>query len=185
MSNSSGGAGEGPAVKDRWWVDLGEKQGDRSRSRSGPVGARFYRAGEGFEQEVARSRLTDVNLKLLEESNPPEGGWAYLQLTDDRVPERECERIKRLVDLPPYARGALIDSGRSVRLLITGTPIGERILELALYEAPSLDCWVQGDWVREEVFENQREAIAALRRYIKEFLSLKGIAAREAVRAQA
>ena len=100
---------------------------------------------------------------MLAESSPPEGGWAYLGVAADRRPAREYERIKKLVNLPPYARGSVIDLGRAVRLLITGTPLGERILELALNETPSFDCWVHGDWVREELFENQRQAFAALR----------------------
>ena len=100
-------------------------------------------------------------------------------------PERELERIKRLVVLPPYARGVIVDCGRSVRLLITGTPVGERLLELALGEAPSFDCWVHQEWVREAVFDDADKALRALRNFIAEYLSPEGIAHAESVAARA
>jgi len=179
---------DGKAVKDRWWVDFGDKQREqqaRARVEAGPVGSRFYRAGKGFDQEVARARLTDLNYKLLVEANPPEGGWGYVQLDEKRFSERECERIKAVLDLPAYARGAVIDSGRTIRLLVTGTPIGERVLELALGEDTSFDCWVRGEWVREALFKDKRKALADFRKRIEEFLSSEGIANWEAGRAQA
>jgi hypothetical protein len=179
---------DGKAVKDRWWVDFGDKQREqqaRLRAETGPVGSKFYRAGKGFDQETARSRLTGLNYKLLVEANPPEGGWGYVQLAEKRFSERECERIKSVLDLPAYARGAIIDSGRTIRLLVTGTPIGERVLELTLGEDPSLDCWVRGEWVREALYKDKRRALNEFRKLVAEFLSAEGIANWEAGRAQA
>ena len=182
MSDDAGGSP--PAVKDRWWVETGDKRRERAASAAPPVGSRFYRSGVGFDQETARSRLTDLNLKLLLQANPPEGGWAYIQLAETTFPERERERIKEQVGLPGYARGVLVDCGRSVRLLITGTPTGRRILDLTLGDTPSFDCWIDGEWVRERLFRDTRGAIAALRRYVPEYLSPQGIATWEALRAQ-
>lgn len=162
-------------VKDRWWVESGDKERERGKRASGPVGASFFRAGEGYEQDRAHDRLTDTNLKLLHEASPPEAGWGYVQLTPQPYPERERERIKKLVALPPYARAAFIDSGRMVRILVTGTPVGARILELALGEVPSFDCWVDNEWMGEALFEDADTAIAALRRHIAEYLSPEGI----------
>lgn len=175
-----------PAVKDRWWVDTGDKRRERAAPvvPAPPVGSRFYRSGVGFNQDVARSRLTDLNLKLLMEANPPEGGWGYVQLAETRFPERDRERIKQEVALPAYARGVLVDCGRSVRLLITGTPLGQRIIDLTLGEAPSFDCWIEGEWVREQLFRDMRSAMQALARFIPEVLSPDGIATWEARRAQ-
>lgn len=178
----------GKAVKDRWWVDFGDKQRAQPlppRVESEPVGSKFYSAGKGFDQEVARTRLTDLNQKLLVEANPPEGGWGYVQLAEQRFSERESERVRGVVNLPPYARGAVIDSGTTIRLLVTGTPIGDRVLELVLGEEPSFDCWIRGEWVREALYKDQRKALAELRKYIEEFLSAEGIANWEAGRAQA
>jgi hypothetical protein len=186
MTDESGDGGDQPAVKDRWWVDTGDKRRERAApvAPAPPVGSRFYRSGIGFNQEVARSRLTDVNLKLLMEANPPEGGWGYVQLAETRFPERERERIKEQVALPAYARGVLVDCGRSVRLLVTGTPLGQRIIDLTLGDNPSFDCWIDGEWVREQLFRDARSALQALTRSIAEVLSPEGIATWEARRAQ-
>jgi hypothetical protein len=178
---------DGKAVKDRWWVDFGDKQREKKppKPEAGPVGSRFYQAGKGFDQDVARARLTDLNMKLLVEANPPEGGWGYVLLAEKRFSERECERIKGALKLPSYARGAVIDSGRTIRLLVTGTPIGERILELTLGDEPSFDCWIQGEWVREALYKDRRRALTEFRKRVDEFLSPDGIAHWEAGRAQA
>lgn len=168
--------GEQRNVKDRWWVDAGDKRRERPKAQSGPVAARFYRTVEGYDQERAHANLTDTNLKLLEQGNPPEGGWGYVQLTAAAFPERERERIKAMVALPAFARGVFVDSGRVARLLFTGTPVGARVLELALGEVPSFDAWVDGEWVREELFDDAESAIAAVKRYVVELLSPVGIA---------
>ena len=185
MTDEPGGDGSPPAVKDRWWVDTGDKRRERAApAPRAPVGSKFYRSGIGFDQETARSRLTDLNLKLLGQANPPPGGWGYVQLAETTYSERDRERIKEQIGLPSYARGVVVDCGRSVRLLITGTPIGQRILDLTLGDNPSFDCWIDGEWVRERVFRDNRSAIGALRRYIPQYLSPDGIATWEALRAQ-
>ena len=178
-------ATQGPTVANRWWVDLGGTEKVKVRRPAGPAGSQFFEVAHDFEQERARERLTDNNLKLLHAANPPEGGWGYVQLAETSYPERELERIKRLVTLPQYARGLIVDCGRSVRLLVTGTPLGERLLELALGEAPSFDCWVHHEWVREVVFDDGDKALRALRGFVVEFLSPEGIAHAESIAARA
>ena len=174
-----------PTVNNRWWVDLGGTEKVRAKRPPGPVGSRFFQAAHDFDQERARERLTDNNLKLLRENDLPEGGWGYVRLAETAYPERELERIKKLVGLPAYARGLIVDCGRSVRLLVTATPVGERLLELALGEAPSFDCWVHHDWVREALFEDADKALKAFRGFIKQYLSPEGIAHSEAIAARA
>jgi hypothetical protein len=160
----------------RWWVDSsGAARSKAQPASEGIAGSRFYRAGAGFEQEPARDRLTDNNLKILKEAMPVEGDWSYVKLGDATFPARELERIKREVALPAYARGVIVDCGRSVRLLVTGSPIGERVLELTLGEAPSFDCWVHDEWVREQVFKNANVALRAFKRLMHEFLSPEAI----------
>jgi len=176
---------QGPTVANRWWVDLGGTEKVKVRRPAGPAGSQFFEVAHDFEQERARERLTDNNLKLLHAANPPEAGWGYVQLAETSYPERELERIKRLVALPQYARGVIVDCGRSVRLLVTGTPVGERLLELALGEAPSFDCWVHHEWVREAVFDDGDKALRALRGFVVEYLSPAGIAHAESVAARA
>jgi hypothetical protein len=67
--------------------------------------------------------------------------------------------MKRRLPLPPGARGVVVDSGRSVRFIITGDPVGERVLEFTLGEESSFDCWIRGDWVREELFRDLEDAL--------------------------
>jgi hypothetical protein len=175
-------------VANRWWVDSSGK--DR-KPRPAPVvptalaGAKFFRAGEGFAQEPARDRLTDNNLKIVKGAAPQEGQWVHVQLNESSVPERERERIKREVALPPYARGVMVDCGRSLRLLVTGTPIGERLLDLTLGDAPSFDCWIRDEWVRETVFKDANFAIRAFKRLVPEYLSPEAIRLAEEIAARA
>jgi hypothetical protein len=170
-----------PAVGNRWWVDIGGGDKMRAKRPPGPVGSRLFRAGKGFEQERARERLTDNNLKLVVQAQPVPGQWAYIQLGEEAFPQRELERIKKAVRLPAYARGVIVDCGLLLRLLVTGTPSGERLLDLTLGEVPSFDCWIGDDWVREELFEDAESAIAAFRGFIKDYLSPESITRYESI----
>lgn len=160
------------AATNRWWVDSSTASKIRARpAPEGIAGSRFFRAGAGFEQEAARERLTDNNLKIVKQAVPKEGQWAYVRLGEKALPERERQRIEREVPLPGYARGVFVDCGRSARLLVTGTPPGERLLEITLNEAPSFDCWVGDEWVREMVFKDSRAALRTFRQLIQDYLS--------------
>ena len=66
----------GSKLQERWWVDEGKPRERAPRPLPPEVvaGASFYRVAAGYSQEVARSRLTDLNLKLLQEGNPPPNG---------------------------------------------------------------------------------------------------------------
>jgi hypothetical protein len=170
----------------RWWVDSSGKE--RAKPQPAPAniaGAKFFRAGIGFSQEPARERLTDNNLRIVKAAMPEEGRWSYVKLGEQSFSERERERISREIALPSYARGVLVDCGRSVRLLVTGTPIGERLLDLTLNEAPSFDCWIRDEWVREIVFKDTTAAIRAFKRLIPEYLSPEAVALAEEISARA
>lgn len=136
-----------------------------------PFGGRFFRTGRGFEQEQARARLTDSNLKWLAESQPPPDGWRLVQvLADERFPEKKLERVKAALKLPPGGRGVLVDSGTSVRAIMTGDPVGERLVELRLGDESSFDAWVHGEWVREALFKNLEEALRRVPALVHEYL---------------
>jgi hypothetical protein len=188
-ANPAGGEvakeGEEPLVADRWWADLADKRRETGKLTSGPAGAFFFQSGKGFEQDRARARLTDNNLKVLNETGPDEGTWGYIQIGETPHPDASRQRLMQRIGLPPYARGVIVDSGHSVRVLVTGTPIGARILEIALGGAPSFDCWIDGEWVREELFPTVDAAIKATPGLIALYLSPEGIAAWEARRARA
>lgn len=172
---------QGSSIDNRWWIDTTDKKRPAAAKPEAAVGSRFFRAGRGFEQDRARDRLTDNNLKILADAQPPEGAWAYVQLAEKRHPEKDLERIRRAIKVPPFARAVLVDSGRVVRVLLTGTPVGGRILEFTLGYAPSFDCWVDGEWVEERVFKNPSEAIKATGKLVRRYLSPEEIARDEAV----
>jgi hypothetical protein len=154
-----------PTVENRWWVD--SATGAKRRGPTPPserptppiVGDRFFAVGRGFDQDRARARLTDSNLNLLREANPPEDGWAYLAMTDEHSPEDWLERVRRAIRLPRGSRGVLVDSGASLRAIVTGQPFGERVVELTFGGDSSLDVWAGGEWVAERVFRSRERAL--------------------------
>lgn len=159
-----------PTVENRWWVDTGKATGPGKVIPKGerpPVGSRFFDIGYEFDQEQAKQRLTDLNLKFLDEARPEPNEWRLIHMVPtESVPVGQIERIKRRLPLPPGARGVIVDSGRSVRFIITGDPVGERVLEFTLGEESSFDCWIRGDWVREELFRDLDEALRNARPYV-------------------
>ncbi len=154
-----------PTVENRWWVD-----GNTSAKRRGPtpvseratppiVGQRLFGVGRDFDQDRAKVHLTDANLQLLREGNPPEDGWAYLPLTEQHSSEELLNRVKRAIRLPRGSRGVLVDSGSSLRAIVTGRPFGERVVEITLGGDSSLDVWARGEWVAERVFRSRERAL--------------------------
>ena len=161
-----------PPSEHRWWVDQGKsREPAKPAQRQAPAGAVFFRSVEGYDQEQACEHLTDLNLKLLAQAKPAPGEWAYLPLVAERSPAKEIEKVKRALLLPPHARGVLVDSGLSLRAIITGTPLHERVLEFNFIEEASFDCWIRGEWVYEAVFRTKHEllqrAAELLRRYME------------------
>jgi hypothetical protein len=168
------GPRDSPAVENRWWVDT-DKMAETTRAAAKgerpPFGSRFFDIGYEFEQEAAKKRLTDLNLKLLDEGAPEPDEWRVLHLVPGHaVPASEIERVRRCLALPPGARGVIVDSGRSVRFIITGDPVGERVLEFTLGEESSFDCWIRGDWVREELFRDLDDALRKAPSYVERYL---------------
>jgi hypothetical protein len=168
-----------PTVENRWWVDSatakdrrggGSAEGSSRQAVAPIVGARLFGVGRDFDQDRARSRLTDSNLNWLREANPAENEWAYLAMIAERSPRELIERVKRAIRLPRGARGVLVDSGSSLRVIVTGKPIGERIAELTLGGDSSLDAWVQGEWVQEKPFRSRERALREASAFIARFL---------------
>ena len=167
-----GGKGDRPTVENRWWVDQSKDAKGRPIERPpAQFGGRFFRTGDGFEQDRAQRRLTDSNLKWLEEGNPPADGWAVIRmLPGEHFPPQRFEKVKAALRLPPGGRGVLIDSGTSVRAIMTAQPVGERLVEIRLGEESSFDAWVRGEWVREALFASFGEALRRLPPLVHEYL---------------
>jgi hypothetical protein len=119
--------------------------------------------------------LTDLNLKLLAEGDPPPDGWGYLQMTEERFPKRRFEQIQRAVPLALGVRALAVDSGTSMRVILTGTPPGERLLELRFGDESSFDAWVRGEWVEEALFQRFPDALRAAGDFVVRYLR-KGVA---------
>jgi hypothetical protein len=162
---------KGSGIEDRWWVDRDKyRLRPRNQDRPGGAGAAFFRAVEGYDQAQALEHLTDVNLKLLAQGAPPLGGWGYVSLLKERSPSRDIERVKRRLPLPSFARAVIVDSGRSLRAVVTGSPVGERILEFNFIEEASFDCWINGEWVCERTFRHRDELLREAPKLLIQYL---------------
>jgi hypothetical protein len=173
---AAGDADTQPAVENRWWVDTGgprdrqAKAAARAEEGAPIVGAVFFKVGLGFDQDRARANLTDTNLNLIREANPAEGTWGYLAMTEQQSSPEMLEKVRRALKLPKWARGVLVDSGTSLRAIASGTPVGERIVELSLGGASCFDAWAGGEWVREKVFRSRDRALREGGRLIVRYL---------------
>ena len=165
----------------KWWIDTSRASTEgRKGDNIPPAIARFYVTTKGYEQERARSGLVDLNLKLVTEANPNDGELAYVSLISERTPTEVIEKVRRSLPLPPGARGVIVDSGRMVRAIITGTPVGERILEFNFNRGePSFDVWVSGDWKEERVYRGLNELYRRAADMLAKYLSPEAIAKAE------
>ncbi len=170
-----------PQESIKWWVDQGKST--RERPKNGPpppTGARFYVTAKGYEQDQAREAIIDLNVKLLTKANPPENGFGYLNLIDERSSPAYLEKVKRALPLPKGARAVIVDSGRMVRVILTGDPIGERVLEFNFNrEEPTFDVWVRGDWKKEILFRSLGELYRKAPRLIERYMGAEALAAPE------
>ena len=165
-----GGKGDRPSLENRWWVDQ-TKDGEPLVRPPALFGNTFFRTGIGFEQDRAQRRLTDLNLKWFDEARPEPGGWAVLHLLEkQRFALQRLEKVRNALPVPPKGRGILVDSGDSVRAIITGDPIGERLVEVRLGDESSFDAWVFGEWVREALFRNFDEGLRRAPSLVREYL---------------
>jgi hypothetical protein len=167
-----GGKGDRPAgLENRWWVDQ-QKDAQGHLVERPRVPLRFFRSGQGFDQDRAQRRLTDLNLKWFGEVEAPPGEWTMIHtLPNQRVPEPRVRKVKAAISIPPEGRGILVDSGEALRAIVTGNPIGERLVEVRLGSESSFDAWVHGEWVREVLFRNFEEAIRRTPRLVREYLT--------------
>jgi hypothetical protein len=165
-----GGKGDRPSLENRWWVDQG-KDGQPIERPPALYGNVFFRTAAGFDQDRAQRRLTDLNLKWFDEAPAAPGGWAVLHLLErERVPPQRLEKVRNAFTVPPDGRGVLVDSGDSVRVILTGAPIGERLVEVRLGAESSFDAWVHGEWVREVLFRNFDEGFRRSPGLAREYL---------------
>ena len=161
----------------KWWIEHAKTGRQGKGGAPPPAAAHFYVSARGYEQDQARNNLTDLNRKLLAEGNPPENGFGYLNLIDQRSPRYVLDRVRRSIPLPEGARALIVDSGKMLRVIVTSTPVGERILEFNFNrKEPTFDVWVRDDWKGEITFRDLRGLYRSVPRLIKQYMGADAIA---------
>ena len=160
----------------KWWIDRGpvkerEKPAEPAKPAKGIIEKWAYELLRNYNQDQAVKNLVDINPKILKELAVAPGGWGYFSLEVGVYPPEKLARIKSGLPLPAGARGIVIDAGYSVRVVITGEPIGERYVDINFTEAPALDYWVNGQLVEERVFSNAGEALNKIRPHLPRYLN--------------
>jgi hypothetical protein len=158
-----------PNVEDRWWVETTVKKPKAARNEPElpklPIAMSFYSVARDYDQDRAKEHLTDNNLNIARQANPPQGGWAYVAMTEEHYPKHLVKRVKDEFRLPREARGIVIDHGRLVRLLICGPEIEDWMIDVFLGEEPSVDVYVWSTMYRERLFKRAEEAMRQARRW--------------------
>jgi hypothetical protein len=156
-----------PAFEEtKWWIDRRAVK-ERDKSAAPPVRGIIEKWAvdllENYNQDEAAKNLVDINLKIFKELKVEPGQWGYYSLDIGKYPPDKLEKIKAALPLPPGARGIVIDAGYSVRVMITGEPVGERYVDINFVDAPSLDYWVKAQLIEERVFGSVGEALKRIR----------------------
>ena len=154
-----------PFEETKWWIDRRAiKERDKAAAPvKGIIEKWAFELLENYNQGEAAKNLVDINLKIFRELNVEPGQWGYYSLDIGKYPPEKLEKIKAALPLPPGARGIVIDAGFSVRVMITGEPVGERYIDINFVDTPSLDYWVKAQLIEERVFSNIGEALKRIR----------------------
>ena len=168
----AGAAGD-PAVQEvKWWIDTGTKlQPDRSeREPIGVIERWAFELLKDYRQEQALKNIVDINGQALRELDTNEDRWVYLSLGVGEFPAKRLDHIKDSLRIPRYARALAIDAGYSIRVLLTGDPPGEKVLDINFTDAPSLDYWINGELIEERMFRSIDDALKRLRNSVHRYL---------------
>jgi hypothetical protein len=157
------------SADNKWWVETSLKRPKQAKPAEPPVplgpAMSFYAVAKGYDQERAKEDLTDNNLKIAREANPPVGNWTYVAMTEEHYPEHLIRRIKEKFRIPREARGIVIDHGRVVRLLVCGPELEDWMIDVTLSDEPSVDVYVWGTMWRERIFRRAEDALHQARRW--------------------
>jgi hypothetical protein len=157
----------------KWWIDRGPVK-EREKPAApvkGIIEKWAYDLLKNYNQDQAAKNLVDINAKILQGLNVAAGTWGYYSLEVGTYSPEKLGKIKSGLPLPKNARGIVIDAGYSVRVIITGEPVGERFIDVNFTDAPALDYWVKGQLVEERVFSNIGEALKRIRQDLLHYLA--------------
>jgi len=160
-----------PNVENRWWVETTLKKPKKQQQKSEgdmpklPVAMSFYQVARDYDQDRAKEDLTDNNLRIAREANPPQGDWVYVAMTEEHYPPNLIKRVKDEFRIPREARGIVLDHGRLVRLLVCGPELEDWMIDITLGDEPSVDVYVWNTMYRERLFRRAEEALRQARRW--------------------
>lgn len=162
-----------PMEELKWWIERGpvKEREKKAEPQQGLIEQWAYELLKDYNQDRALQSVVDINQRVFKELSVPPQEWGYLSLGVGKYPVEKLSRIKETLRLPHHARALVIDAGYSVRVLISGEPVGEKYIDINFTEAPSLDYWVKGDLVGEKLFANFDEALRKLRSSLHDYLS--------------
>ncbi len=162
-----------PVEELKWWIERGpvKERDKKAEPQQGLIERWAYELLKDYNQDRALQSVVDINQRVFKELSVPPQEWGYLSLGVGKYPVEKLFRIKETLRLPHHARSLVIDAGYSVRVLISGEPVGEKYIDINFTEAPSLDYWVKGDLVEEKLFANFDEALRKLRSSLHGYLS--------------
>ena len=157
----------------KWWID---RRAVKEREKSaepvkGIIEKWAFELLKNYNQDEAAKNLVDINLKIFKGLTIAPGEWGYYSLEVGTYPAEKLAKIKSSLPLPSGSRGIVIDAGFSVRVIITGEPVGERYVDINFVDAPSLDYWVNGQLIEERVFYNVGEALNRIRPDLPSYLN--------------
>jgi len=169
-------ADDKPFEETKWWIDRRpvKEREKTAEPVKGIVEKWAFELLKNYNQDEAAKNLVDINQKILKGLDIAPGEWGYYSLDVGTYPSEKLARIKNSLPLPRGCRGVVIDAGFSVRVIITGQPIGERYVDINFVDAPSLDYWVNGQLIEERVFANVGEALKRIRPDLPSYLEPPG-----------
>jgi hypothetical protein len=156
----------------KWWID---RKAVKEREKSaepvkGIIEKWAFELLKNYDQDEAAKNLVDINLKILNGLTLAPSEWGYYSLDVGTYPPDKLAKIKSGLPLPAGCRGIVIDAGYSVRVIITGEPVGERYVDINFVDSPSLDYWVNGQLVEERVFSSMGEALKRIRQDLARYM---------------
>jgi hypothetical protein len=166
-------ADEKPFEETKWWID---RRPVKEREKSvepvkGIIEKWAFELLKNYNQDEAAKNLVDINQRIFKGLTIAPGEWGYYSLEVGTYPAERLARIKSSLPLPTGSRGIVIDAGFSIRVIITGEPVGERYVDINFVDAPSLDYWVNGQLIEERVFSNMGEALKRIRPDLQRYLN--------------
>lgn len=166
-------ADEKPFEETKWWIDRRPvKERDKTAEPvKGIIEKWAFELLKNYNQDEAAKNLVDINQRIFKGLTIAPGEWGYYSLEVGTYPAERLAKIKSNLPLPAGTRGIVIDAGFSVRVIITGEPVGERYLDINFVDAPSLDYWVNGQLIEERVFSNVGEALKRIRPDLTNYLA--------------